>query len=312
MANKQKMVFLPSRLTRGNVVELVGTLNFFFNVAGQKVKDLFLRFDNVSKVDVLGILVLYKFLEYSVMNSCFDSPTFNLTFNKFLDNEISKYGFSSLITGLMNNKAKEHYYRNLDTQVTADFIHAPIAILRGIDMQSQKKKAQKEIANYYGDNDTTAMILQVFSEVFQNFLSHAETDNRSIVVMHGDKNKIAIACADNGIGILKSMSDNPTYAKMKPTKLLLKALERGVTSKEGSNHLGYGLYYINEVVSRLGGQLIIYSDCYYLYNISGKISVTSLHNWNGTIIYISIPLHAAVTIDDIETEYNQDIRINFI
>lgn len=312
MANKQKMVFLPSRLTRGNVVELVGTLNFFFNVAGQKVKNMFLRFDNVSKVDVLGILVLYKFLEYSVMHSCFDSPTFNLTFNKFLDNEISKFGFSSLITGLMNNKAKEHYYRNLDTQVTADFIHAPIAILRGKDMQSQKKKAQKEIANYYGDNDTTAMILQVFSEVFQNFLSHAETDNRSIVVMHGDKNKIAIACADNGIGILKSMSDNPTYANLKPTKLLLKALERGVTSKEGTNHLGYGLYYINEVVSRLGGQLIIYSDRYYLYNISGKINITSLHNWNGTIIYISIPLHAAVTIDDIETEYNQDIKINFI
>lgn len=312
MAPKQKIVFMPSRLTRGNIVELVGTLNFFFELSGQRRKDLFLRFDNVRHVDILGVLVLYKFLEYSVIHRCFDTPTFNLTYNKYLDNEISKFGFSSLITGLMNNKAKEHYYKNLNTQVTADFIHAPIAILRGKDMHSQRKNAEREIARYYGDNDTTAMILQIFSEVFQNFLSHAETDNRSIVVMHGDKQKIAFACADNGVGILSSMKNNPRYCSIKPERLLLKTLERGVTSKDGTNHLGYGLFYISEVVTRLGGQLIVYTGHHYLCNRSGNTSVSRMHNWNGTIVYVTIPLKEAVTIDDIETEYDQDININFI
>lgn len=312
MVSTKKNVYMPSRLTRGNIVELVGTLNFFFESAGLKIRDVFLYFDRVNKVDVLGILVLYKFLEYSVMHSCFENPTFNLTYNKYLDNEIGKFGFSDLIAALMNNKAKEHYYKNLDTQVTADFILAPIAILRGKDMRSQKKKAQREIANYYGDNDTTAMILQVFSEIFQNFLSHAATDNRSIVVMHGDKQKIAFACADNGVGILNSMKENPRYSSMKAEAMLQKSLMRGVTSKEGTNHLGYGLYYINEVVSRLGGQLIIYTDRYYLYNRGGKLNIMKLHNWLGTIIYVTIPLHQAVTIDDIETDTNNDIKINFI
>ena len=312
MGNTKKNVYMPSRLTRGNIVELVGALNFFFESAGLKIRDVFLYFDRVNKVDVLGILVLYKFLEYSVMHSCFENPTFNLTYNKYLDNEIGKFGFSDLIAALMNNKAKEHYYKNLDTQVTEDFILAPIAILRGIDMRAQKKKAQKEIAKYYGDNDTTAMILQVFSEIFQNYLSHAETDNRSIVVMHGDKQKIAFACADNGVGILKSMKANPRYSSLKVEVMLKKSLKRGVTSKEGTNHLGYGLFYINEVVSRLGGQLIIYTDHYFLYNRAGRTSITRLHKWHGTIIYVTIPLHQAITIDDIETETNNDIKINFI
>ena len=95
--------------------------------------------------------------------------------------------------------------------------------------------------------------------------------------------------------------------------MFCKVLERGVTSKdfEGSNHLGYGLFYVNEVVSRLNGQMSIYTDDMMLQNQHGKLSITQISRWEGTLISINIPLLQAITIDDIEPQYDNNIKINF-
>lgn len=313
MASKYKMHYLPSRMDRTNIPEVLGKLSHIFDSAGRNITDIFLNFDNVRSIDITGVLVLYKFLEFSLNHNCYKNPRFNLLQNKNLEQMIEKFGFSNLITKLMDNKTKEQYYMNLTTQVTEDFILAPVAMIKDEDSTSQKENALKQIVNYYGNNDMSTMILQLFSEIFQNFISHAEKDDLSVIVVHGNKKKIELACADNGIGIVNSLRKNSKYSSLKTDKLFCKVLERGVTSKdfEGSNHLGYGLFYVNEVVSRLNGQMSIYTDNMMLQNQHGKLSIIQISRWEGTLISINIPLLQAITIDDIEPQYDNNIKINF-
>ena len=311
MDNKLRIIYLPSRIDRNNIPEVIGKLGYIFKSSGKDIPNIFLNFGNVQTIDITGVLVLYKFLEFSVNHRCFKNPQFNLTENRLLENTIERYGFSTLITKLMDNKTKEQYYKNLNTQITEDFILAPVAMIKGEDSTSQKENALRQIVNYYGNNDTSTMILQIFSEVFQNFISHAEKDTLSVIVVQGNKNKIEIACADNGIGIVNSLKNNSKYSSLKSDNLLLKVLERGVTSKEKSNHLGYGLYYVNEVVTRLKGQMSIYTDDMTLQNGHGKIKVSKIAYWQGTLINVNIPLTKSVTIDDIEAQIDTNIKIRF-
>ena len=62
-------------------------------------------------------------------------------------------------------------------------------MIKDEDSTSQKENALKQIVNYYGNNDMSTMILQLFSEIFQNFISHAEKDDLSVIVVHGNKKK---------------------------------------------------------------------------------------------------------------------------
>lgn len=312
MAKSLDTFFLPSRIERTNILEIIGRLACVFDYSGQNRPNFFLNFDNVKKIDALGVLVLYKLLEYSVTHQCFKKPLFNLTHNNPIEQQIEKYGFSELITKLMDNKTKEQYYKNLTTLVTKDFILAPVAMLKDEETSSQKTQALKDIVNYYGSNDISTMILQLFSELFLNYISHSENDNKSVIVVHGNKHKIEFGCADNGIGIIASLRANPRYKNVHSMQLLRHAVERGVTSKENTDHVGYGLYYINEVVSRLNGQLLILTDEWMLQNTHGKINVKQVARWKGTLLSINIPLTFAVTINDIEPVFNPQIKVNFV
>lgn len=312
MDKQLKIIYLPSRIDRNNIPEVISKLGYIFQSSGKDIPNMFLNFENVQVLDITGVLVLYKFLEFSVNHRCFKNPQFNLTHNRVLENTIERYGFSTLIAKLMDNKTKEQYYKNLSTQVTEDFILAPVAMIKGEDSTSQKDNALKKIVSYYGENKTSTMILQIFSEIFQNFISHAEKDTLSVIVVHGNKNKIEIACADNGVGILNSMRENPKFIQFKQDRLFHKVLQRGVTSKENTNHLGYGLFYVNEVVSRLKGQMSIYTDDMTLQNIHGRVKISKIARWQGTLINVNIPLTRSVTIDDIEPLDNTNIKINFL
>ncbi len=311
MDTKLKIIYLPSRIDRNNIPEIISKLEYIFQSSGKEIPNIFLNFNNVKVIDITGVLVLYKFLEFSVTHCCFKNPLFNLTQNVILEDKIEKYGFSTLITKLMDNKTKEQYYKNLSTQVTADFILAPVAMIKGDDSTTQKENALKQIVNYYGNNDISTMILQIFSEIFQNFISHAEKDTLSVIVVQGNKNKIEFACADNGIGIINSLKENQRYSLYKSESLFPKVLERGVTSKEKSNHLGYGLYYVNEVVNRLKGQMSVFTDNMILQNDHGRIYISKIAHWQGTLINVNIPLKQSVTIDDIESQIDNNIKINF-
>lgn len=90
---------------------------------------------------------------------------------------------------------------------------------------------------------------------------------------------------------------------------------KGITSKKGTDHMGFGLWLISEFVRIAKGEIHIYSEGAYYVNQCGKIKKGTCGFWQGTIIYVSLPLNKANEIkiwqDGIAEEY-QDIKINCV
>ena len=156
------------------------------------------------------------------------------------------------------------------------------------------------------------MIFLSFSEILLNFWEHAVDDTQSIIVANGNKSNIEISCVDNGKGILTTLK---LAGKEQKDNLntLISAVEKGVTSKDLSNHMGYGLWIIDQIAERTNGRFHLYSEGYYYFKEFGKVKSGKCGHWQGTIVYLSIPLQKPVTLADIESQdINNNLQINWI
>lgn len=103
-----------------------------------------------------------------------------------------------------------------------------------------------------------------------NFWEHAVNDTKSIIVASGNKVKVEIACADTGNGVISTLSPTLVH-QISKEEVLVKSLEKGITSKKMTNHMGYGLWILNEIVTATKGRLHLYSEGAYVFNDFGKI-----------------------------------------
>lgn len=313
MTSKEIVIKVPSRMTINYEDEIIRKLNCIYDYA-QKLRSFFaLEFIDVKEIDLLGLLILYKFLEYSVLNKCFNNPyLLNFDSNKVISNRVSYFGFSELLDELKNSKDSDKQYKNLQINVAKDFIIAPMALLKETNSSDYlNTEYAKRIESYYIDEKTNTMIFTVFSEIFLNFWAHASGDNKSIIVAHGNQNYVEIACADTGQGIIKSITE--AYPNCKREKALQMALIKGVTSKKNTNHMGYGLWLINEIVEKTKGKILLQSEEYCYENNQGKTRFRQTPCWHGTIVYVKLFLSNPVTIDDIEQKNKElkTLKINF-
>jgi hypothetical protein len=198
-----------------------------------------------------------------------------------------------------------------------NFIIAPHALIRA-DKKSKdeiNKTYLPQIEKYYKENDkTVSMILLVFSEVLLNFWEHAKNDTQSIIVAHGNKQRIEIACADTGDGIISTLGSTlaKDEKKISPVNILLKSLEKGITSKASTNHMGYGLWILNQLATITKGRIALYSQGAYYSNDGGAVQNGQCGFWKGTIISIALPLNNPKTLEDIENKGDHmDIKINW-
>lgn len=316
MASNTPKVFLaPKSIELNSVTSFVRVFNFVFNLSGKEMPNYHLAFRKVERCDVTGVLLLYKLLEYSVSSRCFRSPTHDIAYNDFLKECISEYGFLDLIKSLMNNPNDIDLrpYKKLKISSDEKVLIAPIALIRNDTIHSVdiiKTQYVPIISDFYDDETTKQMILGVFTEVMHNFWAHAIADNKSIIVGYGTKKYFEIVCCDNGAGIDGTMRERYTN---KDSKVLVKrAMENGVTSKENTSHMGYGLWFINEVVTKTGGSLTILSNDVLYRNYFGKIGVTNAPFWKGCIVSIKLPLSNPVSIKDMDVKDTKKVSINFI
>ena len=293
--------------------EIIRKLNCFYDFAQKQKSSFALEFKDVQEIDLLGLLILYKFLEYSVLNKCFNNPyLLNFESNRAISNQISYFGFRDLLDELKNSKDSDKQYKNLQINVAKDFIIAPMALLKESNSSNYlNNEYAKRIESYYKDEKTNTMIFTVFSEMFLNFWAHASGDNKSIIVAHGNQNYVEIACADTGQGVIRSITE--AYPNCKRENALQTALTKGVTSKKNTNHMGYGLWLINEIVKKTNGKFLLQSEEYCYDNNRGKTKFRITPCWHGTIIYVKLFLSNPVTIDDIEQENKvlTTLKINF-
>ncbi len=315
MNNQSNKITFPSHITTNSILSLIRAMSFVFKLKDRMAANYVVDISNVKEINMLGVLLLCKFLEFSISHRCFSEP--QLGINDIVKEAIAKYGCLSLVQSFMNPKGDNRKeLESLKTKIQDNFIIAPKALLRNDSYSKESLNTDylPAINDYYSNTiKASDMILQVFSEILLNFWEHAVDDTRSIIIAHGTKTNIEIACIDTGNGIKTTLSENVKLKKSEKSDILLsKAVQKGVTSKTNTDHMGFGLWIVDEIVSKVGGRLRLISESSAYINDSGKKTTTGCDYWGGTIIYVYLPLENPVTIADIEKGKQLNAKICWI
>ena len=306
----------PKYVKPNNFSELLFNLEKAFGMENQMIPEVKINLRRLKKTSLLGVLINYKFIEYTYKHNCFKKP--ELLVDKYILDEWNRYGFAELFNLYISNKdITDKWYKKLDVVIGEKFFIAPQALLRDNNYSDQFLKSNflPKIQAYYNNNEKiVSMIFLCLSEILLNFWEHAIDDTNSILVAEGNKNHIEIACADTGNGIISTLEKVLDKSILTNPLKLKKSVEKGVTSKLHTNHMGYGLYLLNEITSRTGGRFHIYSEGSLYNNDFGKVKINKTGYWKGTIIYLSLPLIKPITLSDIE-DYEKgklkNIKVNF-
>ena len=280
-----RVVTLKKRVTVHNLNTLLGQISFVFIQRVKSMPDFYLLLENVEDIDLSGVLLIYKFVEYSVGHGCFFKPRISLSVKA--QSQIKYFGFHELIS-------------------IAPFAMEKINIQKDTDINTIY---YPKFSDYYHEEKRCLMIFQIFIELYNNFISHAEDVGKSIMVAHGNSNKIEIACVDSGIGIVSSLKDK--YPNRPSEFILNQALKKDVSSKSDNYHMGYGLWFIDEIAYRLGGRIDIFTNDV-MYTRIGKYSkVIKSSIWQGTFVHITLPLNQSLLFDDLIVNKGEKF-VNFI
>lgn len=304
-----KSFLISKYLIVNDAFSLLRNAEEMFKCKGRVVQDVFLDLSRVERTDILGLLMIYKFVEYSAKNSCFLHP--RLFYNDLLKNELKRYGFYKMLDAFMSNK--DASYEDLDFRQEGNtMFFAPIVLSRDMKIEEKNRYIPRIQSFYQLDSRKSRMVLTVIGEIILNFKEHAVEDTESVIAVTGNNDWIQIACADTGRGIYSTLSPClPVKIRKEKDKVLAHAFKRGVTSKNDSFHMGSGLWIIDEFARRSRGRLHVYSEGAYYMRELGKRHTGRCSFWKGTIIYVSLPLNHTVTLSDLKDVQNFDnIKLN--
>lgn len=314
--NDYKTISLPKQLGISTVGEILRVANIIFKTEERQLPMYALDLSKVNKVNVLGMLLLYKIIEYSIEKRCFFKPA--IFFESFIEEKWKEYQFVPLINSYIESTDSSPMFKDFKIQLSDNFILAPQPLLRNNDFTEMylKNKFLPKISEYYNGKDKAiSMIFTCFSEILLNFWEHAVEDSKSIMIADGNRSYIQIACADTGNGIISTLMKNEKYRGLSKEKLILASVKKNTTSKENTNHMGYGLWLIDQIVSAINGRLHLLSEGVHYSNEYGKIKVNTTSYWRGTIVYLALPINNAKSLCDIKhfrTKEMDKIKIDFI
>lgn len=311
MSNYTTIFKTPPTLSNQYVEVFIRNIKDIFGMVNTKRRDVLFDVSNTKNIDILGLLLIYKFFDFTVKKNCFINPKTNLDKNKKVSDEMKKTGFKNIVDEYFTYK--DPIEEDLKYSQTKDFFLAPIILEKG-KSNGVGKVNKKKIADYYSyDSNIASMILLCVDEIASNFQEHAVEDTKSVIIAKGNKDHIEIACADNGLGIISTLSPYLKWNDKKPVyNVLKKAVEKEVTSKKNSNHMGCGLWIVNQFVTVGNGKLYIFSQNAYLSNKKRKIKCGECSYWQGTIVYIDVPLINSKEFLKILDNKNSGIKLNII
>jgi hypothetical protein len=309
-----RTIVAPKHFRANSIINFINDCQDIYRLPNKNENGFLLDLGKVKECTMIGVLLVYKIIEFSIKNNCFNRPMYLM--DTPFQEAMEKYGFTKLIlTYLADKDVAEKEFANLKISVSDNFIIAPQALLRNDKYSSEllNKKYLPQIQQYYSFNEkAVTMIFLCFSEILLNFWEHAVDDTQSIIVANGNKSNIEIACVDNGKGILTTLKLAGKEQKDNLTTLM-SAVEKGVTSKDLSNHMGYGLWIIDQIAAKTQGRFHLYSEGCYYFREFGKVKSGKCGHWQGTIVYLSIPLGKPVTLADIETlDNNNNLQIKWV
>lgn len=305
---------IPKILKVNDVPSFLAKIENIFTMQNKMEPDVVIDFSKVNKLSIISLLIIYKLIDYTYSHYCFKKP--NIITNPYLEDQWTRYGFISLIQSYLSNKdISEYYHKTLKIHIEDSFFIAPQSLLREDNKrQILNKQFYPKINNYYSYSEkTVSMICQCLSEIFLNFWAHAIDDKKSILIAKGNKNIIEIACADTGNGIISTLGKTLRDENLTKEEIMLRAIKKGVTSKKMTNHMGYGLWVLDEIATITKGRFHLYSQGVYYYNNSGKKKCGKCGYWQGTIVYLQLPLLNPKTLVDIQglIEGEDKLKLNW-
>lgn len=311
------IITAPKIIKVRDISNFLSKIEEIFNMTDTFSPKVEIDLSKIRSLNVVGLLIIYKLIEYTHTHNCFINP--RLKVDDYIIKKWYDYGFINLIEAYIYNKSefnREKSYKNLKVKIEDNFFIAPQPLMRNDKDSNQilKKVFFPKISEYYSFNEKIiSMIFQCISEIFLNFWAHAIDDSKSILIAEGNKQFIEIACADTGNGIISTLGKTINEKEYLPHEILLRAISKGVSSKKMTNHMGYGLWIIDEIASLTGGSLNIYSQGAYYFNNTGKKESGKCAYWQGTIVYLKLPLSNPKTLVDIEgtIEGENDLKINW-
>lgn len=303
---------LPITLKDYNTLDFIASTETMFEHVGLMTEHFTLRADRVKSISLFSQLLLYKFINYSATHNCFKSP--NVVFNDYVRKELIRCGFWILIESHLKNKnTAEETFKKYETHYTSNkdlFFIAPMKLMRTDDIKHKHISAfTKQVNTFYSYNDKiVSLISTCLCEIYMNFWEHATEDSGTIMVAQGDKRIVQIMFADNGEGILTNL----TKAGVTGKKILEQAIRRGITSKKGTDHMGWGLWLVSQLCLCNLGMLEIYSEGEALIINNGHINSKKCGYWKGTIIQVRLPIDNPKLISDLRLpELKPSIKINW-
>lgn len=298
----------PKFFTLKHIEDFLSDISVYLESENKQESNFVLDVSRIKEICLLGQLVLYKFISYTVENQCFNSPKILGINNEILKEQLGQSGFWELINTYVkkpnNKRAIVKSYNNLKIVNKDNFLIAPQKLLR--NDSDNKEKLENEyldkVLNFYSNTPKAHTICFCIAELFSNFWSHATLDSGTVMVARGNGNNIEICFADTGEGIINSfINSDKKYEKESKQQLMKKALSKNGTSKPNTNHLGLGLYMINCVVSKSAQNIFkIYSDTEeYTYDTKNKGVYKSISYWKGTITYLKLNIKNLLSLDKI-------------
>lgn len=315
-----RKVSLPKNLKLNFITSIINDINFIFYLDGKEENEFILDLKQINKVDIVGIIVLFKFIEYSVSKKCFKNPLIEGQNERAIAEAIKFYGFDNLLKDYVKERNVEKSLLSLEIKEKDSFLVAPQALIRNSPQSKNNfdKRVKIELEKFYNINagNSIETILQCTAEISSNFFNHAEKDTKSIILAKGNKDYFEIVSSDTSEGILNTLRRNVKYKNYNDYDLLNKAFEKEVTCKPDSNHMGFGLWLLSEVTKEYNGILEVLTDNLRFTIKSGKTKVSQIPFWKGTIVYLKIPiLINGINIGKILIKNREDlgikININF-
>ena len=259
-------------------------------------------------------MLFYKWIDFTLKKQCFYNPTLSDNKKGSFWDSFERYSFVKLMKGIMNNipiRKEQNLYESLIIRQEENLIIAPQPMIRGNSLTKDNlhKLYAPQIIEFYGNDEISEMILTCVSEILLNFWKHALEDPQSILVAEGTKSKIEIGCADTGNGIISTLKEGKQeFRKLSSRQILQKAIQKNVTSKPNTFHMGRGLWILDEIATITGGIFHLYSEGVSYKNQNGKKIFSNCGYWKGTIVYLNLPLNKPVAMDDILKEEKNDLN----
>ena len=167
----------PQQFKSIEVAQFISDCEFIFKLNDSAEDGFLLDLSKVKRVSMLGALIVYKIVEYSVKHNCFLEPKIDLGDKSEMAIALNRYGFTDLISSYLEDRGDTiRQLKNLKVSVGDAFIIAPQALIRD-DRKNRleiNRRYLPQIETYYSSNQkTVSMIFLVFSEILLNFWEHA-------------------------------------------------------------------------------------------------------------------------------------------